>query len=261
MKKKTVLIILLVLIVIAIAAIPVYRYCTVRAYSDKLFPLPDNYSALPVESSGETQVLFAASDKRLMSGYSDHIIVAHIDEISGTVYRNVNYWEDGELYASPYTQYLIQNCSNIKGHLRTDVTIPVLDYGGVSIDGKSIIQGAPPLKAGNYYVLYLFVDVDGIYLRHVETLGSDAKTDIDALLAGTQRDWAFRVYCECLEGYENEDLTYAPKETYESEFEMDEEQIAIEEAAKSGTTLVYYDPEVDTTAPIDYSVERTTEAP
>lgn len=261
MKKKTVLIIISVLIVIAIAAIPVYRYCTVRACSDKLFPMPDNYSELPVHTPVVTQKLFDVSNKKLMSGFCDHIVVAHIDEIAGTVYRNVEYMDNGELYGMPFTQYDIRNCTNIKGHFRTDISIPILDYGGVTIDGKGIEQGEPPLKAGYYYVLYLLVFDDGIYLQSAYTLGSDTKTDINALLAGSQRDWAFKVYCECLDGFENEDLTYALKETYESEYEMNEKQIEIEEAAKSGTTIVYYDPEIDTTAPIDYSVERTTEAP
>lgn len=258
--KKTVIMIVSVIAVTAIAAFTLYRYFTVRAYSDKLFPLPENYSELPVDSPDCVLRLFNDNDKQLMSGYCDHILVAHIDAIDGTVYRDVGY--DGlKLRATPYTQYLIRNCSNIKGHFRMDTSIPVLDYGGISIDGKKMIQSAPQLRAGYYYVLYLRVCPSGIYLQKAYTLGSDTKTDINALLVGDQRDWAFRVYCECLEGYENEDLTYAPIERFDSEFEMDDKQITIEEEAKSGTTLVYYDPEVDTTAPIDYSVERTTEAP
>ena len=190
------------------------------AYRDRVVPLPANFASLERVAPADVCYLFNPDDRRLMAGYSDLIAAAYVREITGTSYENVETGPDGALTGTPYTHYEVEILYNIKGALVTEGAVPLLQYGGVTIDLARIECISPLLEAGRCYALYLraaengclYVEqahgIPGVWSRE-EYLAARAETGDAALLA------------EHVEAYRHEDLTYAPatrgKSAYEAE--------------------------------------------
>ena len=118
-KRK--IIVLCVIIVFLLAGFSVFAYhqystkAMMKRYTGTVMELPENFAELPkYQQTGS--YAFDPDDKSLMSGFSDHTVVAYVNEVKGTVYQNVR-MDEGVLKGTPYTCYEIKILKNIKGSL------------------------------------------------------------------------------------------------------------------------------------------------
>ena len=124
-------------------------------YENHIFRIPENLSVLPSINADDICYLFDPDDKKLMSGYSDYIAVAVVSNIVGTSSDNVKIHFDGTVTGTPYTNYKIKIIRNIKGQLKSDCSVPLVEFGGISIDGQYLENIITFLEQGKCYVLYL----------------------------------------------------------------------------------------------------------
>lgn len=178
-----------------------------QKYSTEIIPIPENIDEISVVTQ-EASYLFNPEDKKLMSGYSDFISVAYIENIKGTSYQGVKY-DEAVLRGTPYTNYEIKIFSNIKGTLKLDRSIPLMQYGGPTIDNKEIVNINPLLEQGKFYVLYMKVSSDkNIYLNKAYEL-TDITTEEDCRNALNNLDDNALIN-ECYQAYLEENTEYAP---------------------------------------------------
>ena len=215
MKKRVIYI--LSAIVICVAVILCAAIVKFKSYSNKIFPLPENADSIPVLQK-EACYNFNPDDKTLMSGCSAFISVGFVENIKGTSYRDVTYI-DGELYASPYTNYEIKILSDIKGKLTHEKLIPVIQYGGLSIDKKNIVVLSPLLEEGKYYVLYFKVTSDGTIVLNDAYELFNISSDEACMDAINNMEENSLLY-ECFKAYENENTEFAPKTRYSTVYEV-----------------------------------------
>ena len=189
-------------------------------YTNTVFSIPDNVSDLPTINA-EACYLFNPDDKRLMSGYSDYIAVAVVDRITGTTYSNVDVKADGTVTGTPYTNFEIKILKNIKGQLRSDIVIPLVEYGGVSIDGKYVECILPLLEEEKCYVLYIRSAENGsLYLNKAYQIPDtvlEKKTTGETI--GIKDETAIQEY---VDAYTNEDTQYAPSDRIVSIYDIEQ---------------------------------------
>lgn len=197
----------------------IVRYQRVKKYENKLFSVPTNISELP-QLNLDAQYLFNPDDKNLMSGFSDYIAAAAVEKIIGISYGNVRISDNGLLQGTPYTHYVIKILHNIKGRLRQDISIPLIKYGGVTIDGKNVEQLSPFLEEGKGYVIYFMAAETGkLYLNKSYALSlsafeSDAEGNITRL-----KD--FSAIEDYVDAYLHEDTQYAFSDKHMSMYDVD----------------------------------------
>ena len=186
----------------------------IGSYTDSIIEFPENFYELPVYMQ-DAAYAFDPDDKYLMSGFSDYIVIAYLNEIKGTVYQNVR-MDERDLKGTPYTCYEMRIVRNIKGSLRTDCDIPVLQYGGVTIDGKSIECITGLLDDNKSYVLYLSSAADeNIYLNKAyEVPGAET---IDGCQKAVAENDGFLL--EFYDAFSNEKKDFAPNTHYSTPYE------------------------------------------
>ena len=209
MKRKGFVagIIILVLIACISGSHFLSLYLRQRQYTNRVFSLPDNFEELPRKSMA-TGYLFDPDDKRLMSGFSDHIAVAVVEKISGTSYERVSVAVDGTISGTPYMNYEIKIIRDIKGQLTKDSSIPLFEYGGVSIDGQYVEYITPFLGKGKCYVVYLSsVNNGNLYLNQAYALADAAlEKDGNGEIIGLSDESAIQEY---VDAYDNQNPLYA----------------------------------------------------
>lgn len=178
-------------------------------YENHIFRIPENLSVLPSINADDICYLFDPDDKKLMSGYSDYTAVAVVSKIVGTSYENVKIQFDGTVTGTPYTNYEVEIIRNIKGKLKSDRSVPLAEYGGISIDGKYLENIYTLLEQGECYVLYLTAAENGaLYLNKAYQIPDDALEKNQAgETIGIKEESAIQEY---LDAYSHEDLQYAP---------------------------------------------------
>ncbi len=162
--------------------------------------------------------LFDPCDKEMMSGFSDYIAAAYVEETNGTVYQDVR--EDaGQVKGTPYTEYNVTILRNIKGDLTTSETVKLYQYGGVSIDEKNLVFITPLLESGRYYVLYLSTaDDHNLYVNMSYRLSDIAgESDRGRVLNAPENSELLQ---SCIDAYQNENLLYAPEITYFTPYDV-----------------------------------------
>ena len=189
----------------------------IKKYSETVTPRPADYAALPVDVQ-DAVYAFDPDDLFALSGFSDHIAVAYVREVKGTVYQNVR-MDEGTLKGTPYTSYEVRILKNIKGALKTDVTVPLLQYGGVTIDGARVAYISALLEQNRSYVLYLTSEPDGnLYVtRGFAVPGGNTEEGCRALLDG--KDGFFEPYYNA---FLNENKDLAPAVRYPTPYDAPE---------------------------------------
>lgn len=81
---------------------------------------------LPVERI-EGSYLVDVDDPVALISSADYVFIGNVVKNNGCEYM------DGE---RPYTNYDIRVIENIKGELRTDIDVPIIKWGGISVDGS-----------------------------------------------------------------------------------------------------------------------------
>ena len=176
---------------------------------------------LPSINADDICYLFDPDDKKLMSGYSDYIAVAVVSNIVGTSYGNVKIHFDGTVTGTPYTNYKIKIIRNIKGQLKSDCSVPLVEFGGISIDGKYMENTFTLLEQGKCYVLYLTAAENGaLYLNKAYQIPDDAlEKNQSGETIRVKEESAIQEY---LDAYSHEDLQYAPANRFVSTYDEGE---------------------------------------
>ncbi len=217
MKKVGIAIISVVLILgITLGSFAVLRQVKIKKYSKEIFPIPQNIDLLEKEKL-EASYLFDTDDKELMSGASKYIVIAYLNKITGTSYKDVEIVK-GEAKGTPFTNYTMNIVKNIKGNLKIENDIPVLQYGGVSIDGKKMVFLYPLLEENTPYVLYLDVIDSDLCLNKAYVIPE--VDSFEELKNVSETDTKIDIIEECILAYENEDPKYATRKNGKSPYDL-----------------------------------------
>jgi hypothetical protein len=110
--------------------------------------------------------VFDIDNPQELVGFVDYVFVGHVDKNVG-----VEYVEAGEepseegiiISYDPYTTYNVTVLSNIKGELKTDVSIPLIKFGGLNKDGLSylLMDGDTFPQVGGTYIFTAKADENG----------------------------------------------------------------------------------------------------
>lgn len=101
---------------------------------------PEKYSEMKVEYIYGEYALDVNSPFEVV-GFSDYVFIARIDEKIGTHYEYSGLSTRFHVYertAQAYTQYSIRVMDNIKGNLISSESITLNQFGGISLDRKTI---------------------------------------------------------------------------------------------------------------------------
>lgn len=166
------------------------------------------------EYSGDT-LTFDFSDLRKCVGFVDYVFVGTVEEQVGTSYRNGEVYYDigekpDESGVSVYTQFSVTVKENIKGDLRTDISIPLYKNAGVDKRTNKLVMmqyDSMPL-VGKDYIFLCNVHEDG-KLVIVAPVGN-------IFLYEESRQGSIDAYRNA---YENE-IEYEKPEHYLSEYDV-----------------------------------------
>lgn len=129
-------------------------------------------------------------DKAKHVGFMNNVFVGKVEKIMGTTYTDVSIDTFGKVSATPWTNYEVTVLGNIKGNLKTGITIPIrkwagLEYGKTSI---SLFGGDTMPKQGRIYIFCAFADEEGeLYIGCAESniiLRENCEDDVKRALAG-----------------------------------------------------------------------------
>ena len=101
------------------------------------------------------------------AGVADHVFVGVVAAKGATEYRTDGcppaFARETDFTGNPYTPYEITVLENLKGDLKTGITVPVLKKGGPAEDGKSmsLCPGDFLPEEGQTLILYVHVRDDG----------------------------------------------------------------------------------------------------
>ena len=217
-KKKKMILCIVIVFLLAGSSVVVYHHSTkamIKRYSGTIMELPENFAELS-KYQQEACYAFDPDDKSLMSGFSDDTVVAYVNEVEGTSYQNVR-MDEGVLKGTPYTCYEIKVLKNIKGNLRCDQTIPVFQYGGVTIDGQRIEYITDLLEKDKYYVFYLSVENDAnLYLNRAYVIPCEGSAEAFQ----TQIEDTNGILSDFYNAFINENTEFAPKTRYKSPYDV-----------------------------------------
>lgn len=121
-------------------------------------PTIELYNNLPVIRAHGMKVYDTSTPEKSI-GISDYVFVAKINKILRTEYKNkIEIKEDNvvkSINSDPYTIYQIEVLENIKGNLKINEPIELMQYGGLNEDGKSykFMDDGNLLNEGEYYIL------------------------------------------------------------------------------------------------------------
>ena len=195
MKKRKLSVILLA-VVIAICTIfvfvtPLYNSYKIKTIESTIYPVTADFDS--VQKNSRIGVLaYDYTDKAKHVGFMDYVFVGRVEKLVGTSYTDVNII-DRKVSATPWTNYEITVLGNIKGALKTNITIPVKKWAGMDVnyDYLTINEGDIMPKEGICYIFCTFVDEAGeLYISCNDAnvyLGKDCEDEISEALTHKER--------------------------------------------------------------------------
>jgi hypothetical protein len=206
-RKRTILVISIILAVCIIAA-GVLLYVKSQ---NKLVAYYTDEDLDKLESKGSyvytvSEWVYNSDDLRSVIGYMDYVFVGTVTEMNETRYDEGAKTSDGKPLGDPHTHYMVQVTENIKGNLRTDEPIEVIRCGGVTKDGKSIVEfeGSRLPRVGKVYVFCAYDKSDGrvgLSGPYCNTLIGEVQEDTGNVVIS---DEGYAKIEEYREAYENE---------------------------------------------------------
>jgi len=121
---------------------------------------------------------YNTEDPREVAGVVDYVFVAYVERFDKTEHRH-DLGEDTE--PLPYSHYTVRVAENLKGTLRTDVSIPLEKYGGLFHDGKHILLYENDIlpQVGKYYVFNAVALEDGSISLCGENVNIPLEADVN----------------------------------------------------------------------------------
>lgn len=164
-------------------SMPLYNNYKIQQIEKSIYPIAVDFDE--VAKNYRTGVLaYDYADKAKHVGFMDNVFVGRVDKIAGTSYSDVKI-ESGKISATPWTNYEVTVFGNIKGNLKTGITLPLKKWAGLDFNTEylTINYGDTMPKEGYYYIFCAFVDEAGeLYIScndaNIE-LGKDCEEAIE----------------------------------------------------------------------------------
>jgi hypothetical protein len=207
--KRTILVVSIILLVL----VCILAFVGIRntKFRNKMAAYYTDEDLDKLESKGSyvytvSEWVYNSDDLRSVIGYMDYVFVGTVTEMNETRYDEGAKTVDGEPLGDPHTHYMVQVTENIKGNLRTDEPIEIVRNGGVTKDGKSIVEfeGSRLPRVGKVYVFCAFDKSDGrigISGPYCNTLIGEVQEDTGNVVIS---DEGYAKIEEYKEAYENE---------------------------------------------------------
>ena len=191
----------------------------------QIFPITQDLSSYELKEI-EAVWLFSPADKAKLVYYYDYVFIAKIDELVGTSYSNVRKSEGGKINADPHTNYKITNLYNIKGNLKTNVSVPFSVYGGVDHTQRFVSAFDNSfIEVGGLYLIIAGAEENGeinaFGPNTVLPLTRGGEPDISLLSTASIEE----VYGDVIDIYKEavakNDDEFAPEKRYKSKYEAE----------------------------------------
>ena len=177
--------------IMLVSSVSVYNNYKIKTIESKIYPVTADFDSVQ-RNSRIGALAYDYTDKAKHVGFMDYVFVGRVEKLVGTSYTDVSI-TDRKVSATPWTNYEITVLGNIKGELKTNITIPVKKLAGMDInyDYLTINEGDTMPKEGACYIFCTFVDEAGeLYISCNDAniyLGNDCEDEIFKALSCDKR--------------------------------------------------------------------------
>lgn len=204
-----------------------------KHYETRTFPITVSLDSLDKDYA-EASYIFDPNDTEKMAAATDYIFVGYLDKIIGTTYEDVEVL-DGKWIGTPFTHFSVINLYNIKGNLQTKEPLPVLMFGGVNINNKSLLlleSNSMPYEEHYYIFMVGANEKDELYINAQCDLGKkinkeevaayfDAWRSQEKYTPSESASPEIQTINAYVTAFENRDLNYEKKKQFHSSYEAD----------------------------------------
>lgn len=155
-------------------------------------------------------------DKAKHVGFMSYVFVGKVEKLVGTTYTDVSIDIFGKVSATAWTNYEITVLGNIKGNLKTGITLNIREGAGFDFNSEILQMNTVDTlpNEGLIYIFCAFADEDGeLYISCHESniiLGESCEEDIQKALSG-----------KIVENYEENPVIYTINEYQKAEAKHD----------------------------------------
>lgn len=188
--KKIITVVVCLTLIVAVSVVTVNNWETnkIRKIEETVYPITVDLDS--VEKNYRQGVpAYDWYDKAKHVGFMNNVFVCRVEKLVGTTYTDVSI-DNGKVRGTPWTNYEVTVLGNIKGNLKTGITIPVRKWAGLNYDSTVLTMDEMDVlpKEGFIYIFCTFADEDGeLYISCHESnilLGENCEDDVQLALSG-----------------------------------------------------------------------------